>query len=150
MVGQRTTTAFAAGILFAIGLGVAGMCQPSKVIAFLDVTGNWDPSLAFVMLGAIGVYLVAFRAITQRDKPLFNHNFNIHAPKILTPRLVGGAAIFGFGWGASGFCPGPAITSMVGSGAQTAIIFVAAMAAGSFLTQKAEETLSKDPAPGNS
>jgi uncharacterized membrane protein YedE/YeeE len=137
----RVVTAFLAGVLFAIGLGVAGMCQPSKVIAFLDVAGHWDPSLGFVMVGAIGVYFVAFRLITRRERPVFNTGFDLPAATALTPRLLGGAALFGLGWGASGFCPGPAITSMVGSGAKNAVLFVLAMAAGSYLSRRATSGL---------
>jgi uncharacterized protein len=120
-----------AGVVFAGGLVLSGMTQPSKVSGFLDVTGHWDPSLAFVMLGAVAVYFAADRVARCRSKPLFAAQF----PPVragLDARLIGGAALFGVGWGLSGFCPGPALVS-IGAGARAALWFVPAMLAGMVL-----------------
>ncbi|HEY8427627.1 MAG TPA: DUF6691 family protein [Sandaracinaceae bacterium] len=120
---------FAAGALFAVGLSLAGMTQPSKVIGFLDFFGRWDPSLMFVMGGAIGVHLVLSRFIVKRESPLFAARFRIPTRRDVTPKLVAGAALFGIGWGLGGFCPGPGIASIGTLGAH-ALTFVAAMALG--------------------
>jgi uncharacterized membrane protein YedE/YeeE len=117
---------FASGLLFAAGLGISGMTDADKVIGFLNIAGEWDPSLAFVMVGAIGVHLVLFRLITRRASPLFAARFQIPTRKDLTPRLIGGAALFGAGWGLGGFCPGPALVSSTSLGSQ-ALVFTAAM-----------------------
>src|SRR5690606_15297342 len=116
---------FAAGALFAVGLSLAGMTQPSKVIGFLDFFGRWDPSLMFVMGGAIGVHLVLSRFIVKRESPLFAARFRIPTRRDVTPKLVAGAALFGIGWGLGGFCPGPGIASIGTLGAH-ALTFVAA------------------------
>ena len=118
--------AFVAGLVFAIGLGVSGMTQPAKVIAFLDVAGAWDPSLAFVMLGAIGVHVVFARRVRSSASPRFAPAFALPPSTGIDRRLLLGAALFGIGWGIAGFCPGPAVVSVV-TLAPTAIAFVAAM-----------------------
>jgi uncharacterized protein len=124
--------AFVAGLIFAVGLAISGMTQPGKVTAFLDLFGNWDPSLAFVMLGAIAVYAVFYRLIRRRATPFFAPTFSIPTRNDLDARLIGGAALFGIGWGLGGFCPGPAVTSLA-SGRFSVILFVTAMLAGMFL-----------------
>ncbi|MDP9149178.1 MAG: YeeE/YedE family protein [Myxococcota bacterium] len=121
--------AFAAGLLFAIGLGISGMTQPAKVIAFLDVTGAWDPSLAFVMLGAIGVHHVFARRTDSGAAPRFVPAFFLPRTAGIDRRLLLGAALFGIGWGIAGFCPGPAVVSVV-TLAPTPLAFVAAMLVG--------------------
>ena len=105
---KTKTVAFVSGLLFALGLGVAGMTQPSRVLAFLDVAGSWDPSLAFVMAGAIAVYMPIFWWARGRLAP------RLHLPtrKDIDVRLVVGAAMFGVGWGLAGYCPGPALVSL--------------------------------------
>ena len=118
--------AFLAGLTFAIGLGISGMTQPAKVIAFLDVTGAWDPSLAFVMLGAVGVHLVFARRLKTGAAPRFAPSFALPLTTGIDRRLLLGAALFGIGWGIAGFCPGPAVVSVV-TLAPTALAFVAAM-----------------------
>ena len=120
---------FAAGLLFASGLALSGMTHPAKVLAFLDVTGAWDPRLAFVMGGAVLVYFAADRWARRRRRPLFAAAFPPPPSSRIDARLLGGAAIFGVGWGLSGFCPGPAIVS-VGAGVSAALWFVPAMLAG--------------------
>lgn len=104
--------AFLTGLLFAIGLAISGMTQPKKVLAFLDVFGEWDPSLMFVMVGAIGVYAFAYRLILKRQKPILTDTLQIPEPKKVDRSLVLGSLLFGVGWGLAGFCPGPALTSL--------------------------------------
>jgi uncharacterized protein len=125
-------TSFISGVVFALGLGISGMTRPIEVIGFLDFFGNWDASLAFVMLGAIGVYFGAYRLSRTMQSPILSPGFSIPARTALDARLIIGAALFGAGWGLSGFCPGPAITSLA-SGAAPVVVFVASMAAGIYL-----------------
>ena len=122
---------FVSGVVFALGLGIGGMTQPAKVIGFLDFAGNWDPSLAFVMIGAISVHALLYRVIRKCPSPLFSPAFSLPTRTDIDIRLVGGAAIFGLGWGLAGFCPGPALTSLV-SGNFSPVIFSAGMIAGMF------------------
>ena len=102
-------TSFVSGIVFALGLGISGMTRPIKVIGFLDLFGNWDASLAFVMIGAIAVYFLAHRISLNMTSPLLAAKFSLPTRSDLDRRLVIGAVIFGVGWGLAGFCPGPAI-----------------------------------------
>ncbi len=131
---------FACGLLFAVGLGVSGMTQPAKVVAFLDVAGNWDPSLAFVMIGAIAVHATSYRWITRRRSPLLGGTFRIPGEAVIDGRLIAGAAIFGVGWGMIGYCPGPAVAA-VGGGAAVAFWFVPAMIAGMVLYRWLDDML---------
>ncbi|MBK8996456.1 MAG: YeeE/YedE family protein [Myxococcales bacterium] len=117
------------GLLFALGLALSGMTQPEKVTGFLDFTGAWDPSLAFVMLGAIGVHLVALRFAKRLSRPLAAAAFEPLARERVDGRLVLGAALFGVGWGLSGYCPGPALVS-VGSGSLSVLAVAGGMLAG--------------------
>jgi uncharacterized membrane protein YedE/YeeE len=126
---KSNVTAFASGALFAVGLAVSGMTQPAKVLGFLDIAGAWDPSLAFVMIGAIGLNIILFRLILRRTGPVFGAAFQIPTRRDIDPRLVIGAALFGAGWGLAGYCPGPALASLA-AGRAHAFIFVIAMAAG--------------------
>lgn len=125
----RRAAAFGAGLLFALGLGLSGMTRPEKVVGFLDVTRAWDPSLACVMGGAVLVALVGFRLALARGAPRFDQRFHLPTQRAIDARLVAGAAIFGVGWGLSGYCPGPALMSLV-TGAPAVLVFVAAMLAG--------------------
>lgn len=130
--------AFAAGVLFALGLGVSGMTDTRNVLAFLDVTGAWDPSLALVMGGAIGVHLYFAQRARRGGAPLLAERYSMlpSAPAPVDRRLLAGAAIFGLGWGASGFCPGPAVVSLASLSPAT-VAFVGAMAAAMFLYDRA-------------
>lgn len=125
-------SSFAAGALFAIGLGVAGMTKPEKVVGFLDVFGDWDPSLALVMAAAVTVHATLRLLVLRRAAPLFEARFQVPTRRDVDARLVVGAAIFGVGWGLSGYCPGPALVATA-SGAGIAAAFTAAMAAGAKL-----------------
>ncbi len=122
--------ALIAGALFGIGLGISGMARPTKVLAFLDVAGAWDPSLAFVMIGAIGVYAIAVLVAKRRQTTLLgNATFRWPESNAVDRPLVAGAALFGIGWGLGGYCPGPALLGAA-SGNVGAIVFVGAMIAG--------------------
>jgi uncharacterized protein len=120
--------AFLAGALFAVGLGVSGMTHPTKVLAFLDFAGDWDPSLAFVMGGGVLVNLAGFRWAARRGVPFLASSFSWPPAGNVDARLVLGSAVFGAGWGLGGFCPGPAIVSAVGAAAPV-VAFVVAMLA---------------------
>ena len=135
----RITAALVAGLLFGIGLGISGMTRPTKVLAFLDVAGAWDPSLAFVMMGAIGVHFVAVRIARRRARPVASEKFHFPAARRIDAPLLVGAAIFGIGWGLGGFCPGPALVTAA-SGNLLAILFVVSMVAGMLLKRPAAKT----------
>jgi len=120
---------FIAGLLFSIGLIVSGLINPTKVLNFLDVAGNWDPSLAITMAVAVATTAIGYRFALARGTPLLGGMFQLPAKTDIDPRLASGAAIFGIGWGLVGFCPGPAVASL-GVGANAAFIFVLAMLAG--------------------
>jgi uncharacterized membrane protein YedE/YeeE len=115
-------SAFVSGLIFGLGLLISGMSDPGKVIGFLDVAGNWDPSLAFVMAGAILVGFFAFARMRRQAPPR----------RELDARLVAGSIVFGIGWGLAGFCPGPALVDF-GAGIDKATVFVVAMLAGMLL-----------------
>ena len=117
------------GLLFGFGLLLSGMADPAKVQNFLDVFGTWDPSLAFVMGGAIAVTMPGFWLVIRRNKPFFNDVFHLPSRTDLDARLITGAAIFGVGWGLGGFCPGPAMTALP-LAAEGTLIFVATMLTG--------------------
>ena len=129
---KALVSSFFSGLVFALGLGISGMTRPIKVIGFLDFFGAWDASLAFVMAGGIGVYFLAYRLVAKMATPLFAPSFALPKRGDLDARLIGGAALFGVGWGLGGFCPGPALTALA-SGAPAALIFVAAMVLGMYL-----------------
>lgn len=132
-----TLSAFIVGLIFGIGLIFGGMTDPAKVIGFLDVTGNWNPSLAFVMGGAILVGVVAFRFANRRSTSFFGGAMHLPKSSDIDRRLVIGSLLFGAGWGMAGFCPGPALTSL-GTGNPKAVIFVLAMLAGMALFELAD------------
>ena len=129
---MKLFVSFVVGLIFSLGLGVSGMTQPQKVIGFLDVFGSWDPSLAFVMIGAISVHLIGFNFVTKRPSPLFANSFQIPSRRDLDSRLILGSAIFGVGWGIAGYCPGPAITSLIAL-SPAVLVFLTTMVAGMYL-----------------
>ncbi|MCI2398125.1 DUF6691 family protein [Aliiroseovarius subalbicans] len=122
---------YAAGLIFGLGISMSGMGNPAKVINFFDVFGPWDPSLAFVMGGAVIVTFFGYRAVLKQPKPMFEPTFSVPTSKVIDARLVGGSALFGVGWGISGFCPGASIP-MLGSGNSSVLIFTASLIAGIF------------------
>lgn len=121
--------ALLAGIIFGLGLIVGGMTNPAKVLAFLDITGDWDPSLAFVMLGAIAVGFFAFRAAAIKPVSLLGMPVQLPGTRLVDRKLLLGAVLFGAGWGIAGFCPGPAVASVF-TGGVAVWLFVASMLAG--------------------
>lgn len=131
---RQNIAALVAGILFGLGLAVSQMINPAKVVGFLDIFGLWDPSLIFVMAGAVMVAFAGFRLVRSRPAPLLAARFELPTRRDLDGRLIGGAAVFGIGWGLTGFCPGPAIASLA-FGIPDSVIFVAAMALGAWLQQ---------------
>jgi uncharacterized protein len=126
---MTTVVAFVTGLLFGVGLIVSGMANPTKVLGFLDLAGRWDPSLAFVMAGAIAVALPAFAIAKRRSRTLLGTSLHWPTATDVDARLVVGSAAFGVGWGLAGFCPGPAMVAL-GMGQPKAIVFVVAMLAG--------------------
>lgn len=126
--------ALLSGLLFGAGLAVSGMADPSRVRAFLDVTGRWDPTLAFVMGGAMLPMIVAWRIKARLDRPLVGGDFHLPATTGIDRKLIGGAALFGVGWGIAGLCPGPAIAGLAVRPLPAAI-FVAAMLGGMFVNR---------------
>jgi len=125
------------GLVFGLGLIVSGMANPAKVLGFLDLAGHWDPSLAFVMAGAIAVGTVAFMVANRRAASLLGAPMRLPSSRLIDRRLVGGSLLFGVGWGIAGFCPGPALVSL-GMGEVKAVVFIAAMLAGMALFELLE------------
>ena len=132
---MRGLIALGCGLIFGVGLAISGMTDTAKVIGFLDVFGDWVPDLAFVMGAAVLVTVIAFRVVLGRDKPLLAREFSLPSKTTLDGRLLGGAAIFGVGWGLYGYCPGPALSALVYLNTETAI-FVIAMLCGMVIANK--------------
>jgi uncharacterized protein len=126
---MATVFAFVAGLIFGLGLMVAGMVNPAKILGFLDIAGTWDPSLALVMAGAIAVGLVAFALARGRTMSALGLPMQLPSQRTVDARLIGGSLVFGIGWGLAGFCPGPAIVAL-GAGYAKAAVFVVAMLLG--------------------
>lgn len=126
---MKLFAAFAAGLVFGAGLILSGMTDPGKVVGFLDVAGRWDPSLAFVMGGAVLVAFFAFRMAEKKTRNFLGGAFQLPTRRDIDTPLVAGSLVFGVGWGLGGFCPGPALVSF-GSGVDKAAVFVAAMLIG--------------------
>jgi uncharacterized protein len=126
---RRALLALIAGTVFGVGLAVAQMVDPLKVLAFLDVAGAWDASLMFVLGGAVLLSALAFRYVLRRPAPLFDARFHLGTQRVLDAPLLGGAVLFGIGWGLAGYCPGPALASL-GFGNTEMLWFLPAMLAG--------------------
>jgi len=141
----RILSPFAAGLLFGLGLVVSRMIDPAKVQGFLDIAGEWDPSLALVMMGALVVAATGFRMAGARRRPLLDQDFHLPAKTLIDRPLVLGAVIFGIGWGLVGYCPGPALGSLLLGRGET-LIFVGAMIAGMAAHRWFELTASPVPA----
>ncbi|MBF0677106.1 YeeE/YedE family protein [Pseudomonas sp.] len=129
---MRKVTAFAAGLLFGIGLLLSGMADPAKVIGFLDLAGHWDPSLALVMGGAVAVALLPFTWAHRQSRSLLGAPMQLPQKRELDHRLIGGSLLFGIGWGIAGICPGPAVALML-TGYWQILLFVFAMSSGMWL-----------------
>jgi len=128
---RAVLVALVSGLLFGAGLAVSAMVNPAKVIGFLDLAGAWDPSLAFVLGGAVAVWAAAYQVSRRMQAPLLAVSFAIPKRSDIDARLVGGAALFGVGWGLAGYCPGPAVSSLA-LGRWEPAVFMAAMLAGMF------------------
>jgi len=126
---MKPTIAFFSGLIFGLGLIVSGMTNPANIIAFLDITGLWNPSLAFVMLGGISIAFFAFRYTAKKPVSLFNEPVHLPGTTHLNKELVLGSVLFGIGWAMAGFCPGPALVAL-GMGSKQAGLFVLAMVIG--------------------
>lgn len=142
---MRAFASFAAGLVFGIGLILSGMTNPYKVLAFLDLAGTWDPSLAFVMGGAIFVGLFAFGFARNRTTSLLGEAMHLPTARKLDRRLVLGSLAFGAGWGLAGYCPGPALVSLLTGGSKP-LIFVLAMVAGMAIFELAERFTARNTA----
>lgn len=134
---MKTLAGYIAGLLFGLGLTLAGMTDPARVLGFLDVAGAWDPTLAFVLGGAVMTAFIGYRAVLGREAPLFAPRFQLPTRRALDTRLLGGAALFGIGWGLSGYCPGPAIASLATPSAPL-IAMLVAMITGWYVVQRIE------------
>jgi len=130
----RVLAGLFAGLLFGAGLSLSGMISPAKVVAFLDIAGAWDPSLAFVMIGAVAVTAAGYRISFLQTRPLFEPTFRLPTRTDLDARLLGGAALFGIGWGLAGYCPGPALAGL-GFGRVDTVVFVVMMLIGMMLAR---------------
>jgi uncharacterized membrane protein YedE/YeeE len=128
---MRHILTYLIGVLFGLGISLSGMANPAKVINFFDVAGTWDPSLAFVMGGAVIVAFIGYRIVLGRERPVFEPAFDIPTRRDLDARLIGGSAVFGIGWGIAGFCPGGALPAL-GTLDTRVFLFVAALLAGIF------------------
>ena len=121
-----------AGLVFGVGIAISGMMDPAKVLNFFDVAGTWDPSLAFVMGGALLVTFFGYRLVWHRDAPLFEGRFQVPTSTAIDPKLIGGSALFGIGWGIAGFCPGAAIPAL-GTGRWEVALFLISVAVGFYV-----------------
>jgi uncharacterized membrane protein YedE/YeeE len=142
----RNLAALGAGAIFGLGLAVSEMVNPLKVKAFLDVAGDWDPSLTLVMGGAVMVSFIAFRLTLRRPKPILATRFELPTRRNIDRRLVGGAAVFGVGWGLVGLCPGPALSALIYGDVESAI-FVVAMLIGLAVGPRLLAMFAASPAP---
>ena len=124
------------GLIFGLGIVIGGMANPAKVVNFFDIAGTWDPSLAFVMGGALAVTVIGYRMVLRRGAPVFGGAFELPTRRDVDARLVGGATLFGVGWGIAGFCPGGSIPAL-GTGHGEVFVFVAAMIGGIALVRLA-------------
>lgn len=126
---MKIVVTYLIGLVFGLGIAISGMANPSKVVNFFDVAGTWDPSLAFVMGGAVIVAGIGYQLVFRRKRPVFDPDFNVPTSRVIDARLVGGSALFGIGWGIAGFCPG-AVLPVLGTGNADVLIFFAALIAG--------------------
>ncbi|WP_084419710.1 DUF6691 family protein [Henriciella litoralis] len=139
----RNLSALVAGIVFGLGLVISQMVNPAKVIAFLDIAGNWDPSLAFVMGGAVIVTFIGYRLVWSMKKPLLGETFQLPQKREIDAKIAIGAVLFGMGWGLVGLCPGPAIAALTFGGGK-AVGFIAAMAIGMLAFELGSKALSRN------
>lgn len=137
---MKLLISYIAGLFFGLGISMSGMANPAKVLNFFDLAGSWDPSLAFVMGGAVIVTFFGYRWAMAQSKPLFEMQFGLPTRRDIDVKLVGGSAIFGIGWGLAGFCPGGALP-VLGTGNTTVVLFVIALIAGMLATRQIQSYL---------
>lgn len=143
---MRLLTAVLIGLIFGLGITISGMINPAKVLNFFDLAGTWDPSLAFVMAGALAVAIPGYRLVLGRPAPAFEQRFDLPDVRVVDRRLVLGAATFGVGWGIAGFCPGGALPA-IGTGDPVVFLFLAALIGGMLIARFVQaRTLSRKPA----
>ncbi len=140
--------ALLAGLIFGMGLILSEMANPAKVLSFLDMTGSWDPSLAFVMMGAISIGVMAFTLAHRRGQTYLGSSLHLPTSRVINQRLVLGSLAFGIGWGLAGICPGPGLV-LVGTGSLRGIVFVAAMLLGMGIFELLERHQATQPKSGN-
>ncbi|MCR9127149.1 MAG: YeeE/YedE family protein [Rhodobacteraceae bacterium] len=131
---MRFVITYLIGLVFGVGIAISGMANPAKVLNFFDIAGSWDPSLAFVMGGALITTLIGYRLVFGRSAPMFDTRFHLPTGRSIDLRLVGGSAVFGIGWGIAGFCPGGALPAL-GTGRWEVFAFVGAVIAGILLAR---------------
>jgi len=134
---MRLVSAFAIGLIFGLGIAVSGMINPAKVLNFFDLAGTWDPSLAFVMAGALAVVIPGYRLVFRRPAPVLEPAFQVPQSRVIDQRLILGSATFGIGWGIAGFCPGGALPAL-GTGDPLVPLFIAALTAGMLAARLAQ------------
>lgn len=138
----RVLAALIVGLVFGAGIAISGMINPAKILNFFDFAGSWDPSLAFVMGGALAVTAIGYRLVLKRPRPVLDTAFHLPTKRKLDTPLLAGSALFGIGWGIAGFCPGGSIPAL-GLGEISAVIFVAAMIVGIMLARLARNTAAR-------
>ena len=143
---KRIVASFFVGVVFALGLGISQMTNPNKVLSFLDFFGDWDPSLALVMGAALGLNIFLFRGILRRPRPALDSKFHLPIQTNVDGNLIVGSALFGLGWGLSGYCPGAAIAA-IPTGISSVFVFLAAMGAGMLAHRAYESILRRAPEP---
>ncbi len=131
---MKLITTYLIGVVFGVGISISGMANPAKVLNFFDLAGHWDPSLILVMGGALATTFIGYKLVFGRSAPVFEPNFNLPGSRVIDAKLVGGSAIFGIGWGISGFCPGGALPAL-GTGRWEVFAFTIALVAGIFLAR---------------
>ncbi len=139
---MRLIVVYLIGLIFGVGISVSGMINPAKVLNFFDIAGTWDPSLAFVMGGALLVTFFGYRFVLKRKSPMLADGFQLPTRRDLDLPLIGGSAVFGVGWGIAGFCPGGALPAL-GTGRTEVFVFVAALLAGILIAKTMQGTLSR-------
>lgn len=137
---MKLAVAYIIGLIFGLGISMSGMANPAKVINFFDLAGSWDPSLAFVMGGAVVITFFGYRWVMSRSQPLFDISFVLPTRSDIDLKLICGSLIFGIGWGIAGFCPGGALP-VLGTGNANVMLFVAALITGIYATRKLESFL---------
>ena len=131
---MRLFTTYLIGLIFGVGISISGMANPAKVLNFFDIAGTCDPSLIFVMGGALVTTFIGYRLVFGRSAPVFAGGFSVPSSRVIDARLLGGSAVFGIGWGIAGFCPGGALPAL-GTGRWEVVAFTAALIAGIFLAK---------------